>query len=169
MWKISYISIFDVWYIFCEGWGAIKRHTQIKSLHCSFRKTKTNNIQPGPFFCYKSLKFVKKTPKIANFSLCCGYTPGPGVNMHASFDYSRNHFLGGLPIQDDQKILLAWSEFALPSLQTPFFKMAAIILAFFSILACIQARAIILVSTGMFWMPRNPMISFLSANSGYKY
>ena len=63
LWKISYISIFDVWYIFCEGWGAIKRHTQIKSFYCSFRKTKTNNTQPGPFFCYKSLKFVKKRQK----------------------------------------------------------------------------------------------------------
>ena len=44
--------------------------------------------------------------------------------------------------------------------------MAAIILVCFNILACIQARTLILVSTAMFWMLRSPMISFLSVKSG---
>ena len=44
--------------------------------------------------------------------------------------------------------------------------MAAIILVFFNILACIQARTLILVSTAMFWMLRSPMVLFLSVKSG---
>ena len=63
LWKKSYIFILDLLYIFFQGWGAIKRHTGIKPLHCSLRKQKTNNTQPDPFLCYKSLKFVKKRPK----------------------------------------------------------------------------------------------------------
>ena len=58
----------------------------------------------APFHCNARMSHV--------MALHVLYTPGPGVNLYASLDYSWNHFFWVVPIQADQKILGAWSEFA---------------------------------------------------------